>query len=448
MQKPVERFKALFQHKGFQRYAKNTSWLMAEKVLRMVVGLFVGVWVARYLGPEQFGLFSYAQSFVFLFSVVATLGLDGIVVRELVKDQSQRDVLLGTAFILKLFGSVVVFPLLWLGVQFANNDASTNWMIFLIASATVFQSFNVIDFYYQSVVLSKYVAMANTLSLAISSVIKIGLILAEAPLMAFVVMIVFDAVILSLGLLYFYFINNRHKVYQWQFDLNIAKSLLKDSWPLIVSSAMISLYMRIDQVMIKEMLDNNAVGQYAAAVKLSEAWYFLPIVICGSVFPAIASSKKVDERQYYKRLQRLYNLMAFIACIVALIVTFLSGWLIDFLYGEEFKGASEVLLVHVWAGVFVSLGVAAGKWILMENLQVYTNYFLFIGMVFNIVLNLFFIDLYGILGAAIATIFSQAIASYFASFIFVKTRKRFYMLTKSLFAFGVFDLLKMKKLNE
>ena len=84
------------------KYFKNTSWLFGEKILRMVVGLFVGVWVARYLGPEQFGLFSYAQSFVGLFTAIAGLGLDSIIVRELVKDESKRDALLGTAFRLKL----------------------------------------------------------------------------------------------------------------------------------------------------------------------------------------------------------------------------------------------------------------------------------------------------------------------------------------------------------
>ncbi|HDY85387.1 MAG TPA: flippase, partial [Methylophaga sp.] len=144
------------------RYFQNTSWLMGEKILRMSVGLFVGIWVARYLGPEQFGLLSYAQSFVFLFTVIATLGLDGIVVRELVKDKTQRDVLLGTAFGLKLIGAFLILPILAIAVQLTSNDNYTNLLVFIIASATIFQSFNVIDFYYQSKVLSKYVALANT----------------------------------------------------------------------------------------------------------------------------------------------------------------------------------------------------------------------------------------------------------------------------------------------
>ena len=132
------------------KYFKNTSWLFAEKILRMVVGLFVGIWVARYLGPEQFGLFSYAQSFVGLFTAFATLGLDGIVVRELVKDKSRRDELIGSAFWLKLIGAFVVLIILAIAIHFTSNDSYTNYLVFIIASATIFQSFNVVDFYFQS----------------------------------------------------------------------------------------------------------------------------------------------------------------------------------------------------------------------------------------------------------------------------------------------------------
>ena len=85
----MQRLKALKSYQGFMKYFKNTSWLFGEKILRMIVGLFVGIWVARYLGPEQFGLFSYAQGFVGLFTAISTLELDGIVVRELIKDEKR-----------------------------------------------------------------------------------------------------------------------------------------------------------------------------------------------------------------------------------------------------------------------------------------------------------------------------------------------------------------------
>ncbi|WP_227687554.1 flippase [Psychrobacter immobilis] len=422
----------LLGHEGIRRYGANTAWLMGEKVLRMFMGLFVGIWVARYLGPEQFGLLSYAQSFVFLFTAIATLGLDSIVVRELVKDSSQRNVLLGTAFALKLIGSICILPLLWFGVQFTSNDSYTNLLIFIIASGTIFQSFNVIDFYYQSSVLSKYVAFANTVSLAISSIIKIVLIFNQASLLAFAIVGVFDTVILSLGLIYFYWQKTQHSLREWRFDRVVAKRLLKDSWPLIISSVMISLYMKVDQVMIKEMLDNNAVGQYAAAVRISEAWYFIPMAICNSVFPAIINAKKVSEALYYQRLQRLYLLMISLAIVVALPVSLVSNKIIYVLYGSEYFLSGQILIIHIWAGIFVGIGVASSKWMISEGLQAYSMINTMIGTFMNVILNYILITRIGVLGAALSTVITYAFASYLLQFFFKVTRKNFYVVIQSI----------------
>ena len=391
------------------RYFKNTSWLLGERILRMGVGLFIGIWIARYLGPEQFGLLSYAQSFVFLFTAIATLGLDGIVVRELVKDESKRDVLLGTAFALKLIGAIIILPVLYLAIQFTNNDDYTNLLVFIIASATIFQSFNVIDFYYQSKVLSKYVALANTVVLALSSVIKIALLLYEAPLLAFAFMTVFDGLVLAVGLVYFYIKTSQLKLTSWAFSKGMAKRLLNDSWPLILSGLVVSVYMKIDQVMIKEMLNAEAVGQYAAAVRLSEAWYFIPIAISNSLFPLVINAKKISENVYYSRLQQLYTLMVWLSIAIALPMTFLSDWLVMFLYGIKYSQASNVLMIHVWAGVFIFLAVISGKWLLAENFTQKNLYRSLLGMVANVALNFLMIPLYGIEGAAAATLISQMI---------------------------------------
>jgi O-antigen/teichoic acid export membrane protein len=422
----------LLAHEGFRRYGANTAWLMGEKILRMFIGLFVGIWIARYLGPEQFGLLSYAQSFVFLFTAVATLGLDSIVVRELVRDQSQRDVLLGTAFALKFAGSIVILPLLWLGVQFTSNDSYTNLLIFIIASATIFQSFNVIDFYYQSTVMSKYVAFANTITLAISSLVKIYLILSQASLLEFALVGVFDALILALGMIYFYMHKTQYFLRDWRFDKKVAKQLLKDSWPLVISSVMISFYIKIDQVMIKEILDSNAVGQYAAAIRISEAWYFIPMAICSSVFPAIINAKKESETLYYQRLQRLYSSVIWLSIGVALPMTVLSDWLIIFLYGSAYVGAGSILMIHIWAGLFVGVGIASSKWMISEGLQAYSMISTIIGAFMNIVLNYILIKKIGVLGAAVSTVITYAFASYLLQFFFSTTRKNFYRVFKSI----------------
>lgn len=427
-----KQFNLILKDHGLMKYFKNTSWLFGEKILRMSVGLFVGIWVARYLGPDQYGLFSYAQSFVGLFVAFSTLGLDSIVVREIVKNNSKSEDIIGTAFWLKIIGAVSVLLILAVAINFTSNDYSTNYMVFIIASGMIFQSFNVIDFYFQSKVLSKYIVYSNILSLLTSSILKVLCILNDAPLMAFAWIILFDNIILAAGFIYYYIkINKDFKIRKVKFNSDTALKLLNDSWPLILSGIIISIYMKIDQIMIKEMLSSEAVGQYAAAVKLSETWYIIPMITSTSLFPAIINSRKINKELYYKRLQKLYDLLIWLAITITIAMTFLSDWIVTFLYGIEFSQTASVLNIHIWASVFVFGGVAAGKWIVSENLQKYANYFLLIGLFTNLILNYNLIEIYGIYGAAIATLISQAIASLFAPLIFKETRLQFFMLIKS-----------------
>ena len=234
---------AFLNHAGFQRYGANAAWLLGERILRMFVGLFVGIWVARYLGAEKFGLFNYSQSLVAIFASIANLGIDGILIRQLIMDESQKEVLLGTAFVLKFIGGGAVILVLAVVTQFIYTDT----IVLIIANATVFQSFSVIDLYFQSKVLSRYVVYANIISLLISSVIRIILILNKAPLVDFAWMVVFDAMVLSGGLLFFYR-QKKLSFRKWRFLRQKAAELLKESWPLILGGMASMINMRMDQV--------------------------------------------------------------------------------------------------------------------------------------------------------------------------------------------------------
>ncbi len=432
--KRVANFKS---NSGAMKYFKNTSWLLGEKILRMTVGLFVGIWVARYLGPEQFGLFSYAQSFVALFAAFATLGLDGIIVRELVKDESQRDKLLGAAFILKLVGAILVLALLAVAVFFQSNDQQTNLLIFIIASAVVFQSFNIIDFYFQSKVLSKYVVYCNIFGLLLSSIIKIILILHEAPLISFAYVIVFDSFVLACGFIYFYRESKLH-IFKWQFNKETAISLLKESWPLVFSAIVVSIYMKVDQIMIQNMLGNESVGQYAAAVRLSEPWYFIPVVIASSLFPSIINAKKKSKKLYQERFQKLNDLMVWIAISIAIPVTFLGDWIIGMLYGSQYYLAGDVLVIHIWSSVFVFMTVASGKFLTADNMVKKVFFRNFAGLIINLCLNFIFIPKYGIQGAAVTTLISWIVAGYLYDLADTDLNYMFKIKSKS---FNIFRLI-------
>ncbi len=431
----ISKLKELSTNHSFMRYFENISWLMAEKILRMGVGLFVGIWVARYLGPEQFGLLSYAQSFVFLFTAIATLGLDGIIVRELIKDDTQRDVLLGTALCLKLVGAMIILPVLAIAVQLTSNDNYTNLLIFIITSATIFQSFNVIDYYYQSKVLSKYVALANSISLALSTVIKITLILNEASLIAFALVIVFDSLVIAIGLILFYKKASKKNLSNWCFEWVMATKLLKDSWPLILSSIVLTVQARIDQVMLKEMLGNVEVGFYSVAMRLIEVFAFVPMILKSSLYPSIQKAKEHSVELYQNRLLNLYRLNFVLFLVTAIPIYFLAEEIIAFLFGKEYQPAGVLLSLMSIRLFFANMGVARGVYILTENLMKFSLITMVIGTAINIMLNYLWIGEYGGKGAVVATIVSFSFTVFIIDFLYSKTRNNVLLQMKGIVTF-------------
>jgi len=431
MNKLNSKITTLRNNTGFMKYFKNTSWLFGGRILKMVVALSVGVYVARYLGPKQYGLLSYALAFVGLFSAFASLGMNNIIVRELVKAPEKRDDMLGTSFWLKIIGALIMCGAILIGVQFTSNDYFTNLLIAIIASGYIFQAFYVIDLDFQAIVQSRYVVQAQLTQMVISSIIKLVFIWIKAPLLWFAFISLIDVLALSI-ILVWYYLRKVGKISLWKPKMETAFFLLKNSWPLMLSGIAIMLYMRIDQVMIKNMLGDKEVGYYAVAVKLSEAWYFIPTALTSSLFPAIINAKKVSEELYYARLQKLYDLMVWMAVAIALPTTFLAPWIIKILFGNDYLPAASVLSIYIWAGVFVFLGVASGKWFIAENLQKYSFYRTLTGAIANIILNFILIPIYGIYGAAFATLVSQIIASYLFNVTNNRLRYTFLLQSKAI----------------
>lgn len=418
-------------HSGLRRYAVNTSWLFAEQMLRMVAGLLVGIWVARYLGPGQFGLFSYVAAFAALFGSIAKLGLDSIVVRELVRFPEQRLAYLATAFWLKIVGATLMLCAIAIAMQFTSSDHTTKLYIFIIACGSVFQSFEVIDFYFQSKVLSKFVSICKLIQLFISSLIKLYLIFSGAGLFWFVMVIFVDQLTLAVTLYLSYRYQKIDTLFGG-FNRSVAENLLRDSWPLMLSGLVTMIYMRFDQIMIKEMLGDRALGIYSAATRLSEIWYFIPVLVTASVFPSIVNAKKTSEGNYIKRIINILKLLVWVSIAFALFTMAFGQWLIVTLYGVDFHDAGKVLLIHAFGGIFVTMGVVSGSWYLSEGLQKYVFYRTALGSIINIILNLILIPEYGVIGAAIAAVLTQAVAALFFDLIMKKTRVMFFIKLKSI----------------
>lgn len=407
------------------KYFKNTSWLFAEKVIRLLVGFFVLILLTRYLGPERFGILSYSQSLISIFVAVATLGLDAVVIREIVKKNYEENVLIGTAFYLKVIASAIVLAIVFIMNSFVDSDDGSVYIANIIAFSLIFQSINVIDTYFQSKVISKYVVYSNIIAFLISSFIKLVLIYYEVDLVYFAYALVFDTVIIAFGYLYIYKYQKK-SVLDWSYNNELAKYYLKNALPLILVTLTVFIYARIDQVMIKHMIDNEAVGNYAAAVRVSELFYFIPGLIAQSVFPKIIEVKNQnDEKEYYKLLEMLYSLSVWIVIPIALSMAYFTDNIVSILYGSQYSQASVILFVLSFAIIFNAIGAVSTKILYAEHFEKKYLYRSLFGMLINVVLNMILIQLYGVLGAAIATIITL-FAIHYVYDLFDKQLMKFY----------------------
>jgi len=419
---------------GSLKYVSNAFWLFSEKGLRAVEAFLVGLWVARYLGPEDFGLLNYAYSLVFLFTAFATLGLDQIVVKDLVDKKASRDTILGTTFGLRIAGFFIMSIMIWVLLLTLDNDTEVNNLIWLITFSVLFQSFNGIDFYFQSRVASKPITWVNMVMVLISALIKITLIVFHADLIYFAGVYCVETLISAIGFAYFYR-REKLRLLDWEFNWVTAKNLLSRSWFLIIGTIATAIYMKIDQVMIKEFMGNKEVGLYSAAVKTCSVWLFVTVAITQSVFPSLVKLKKVSQEQFLNRLQQLYNLLMKIAIVASIVFSLFSSVIMKFLFGEAYIESSGILTIYIWSIVFVYLSNGSWGYYLNENLEKFSSIRLLLGAVINIILNLIFINKFGLLGAAYATLISYAISGYFVNAFFEKTRPNFILQSRSIFNF-------------
>ena len=422
---------------GLRKAIANTGWLFADKILQLGIGLVVGLWVARYLEPERFGLLNYAIATAGLFSPIASCGLSSIVVRDLSRNSSNKEEILGTAFVLKNIGGWIAL-LLTLGTVMVLNPTEpyTQLLVAIALGATLFQPFETIEFWFQSQVQSKYTVVATNVAYLSINAVKIILINMRSSLLGFCWIVTVEKALKALGLAIAYQIDG-NQILKWRFSWTLAWQLLQQSWPMILSDFMIFIYMRIDQIMLKQLSTPEELGMYAAAVKVSELWYFIPIAITSSLFPSIVKAKDISQTLYESRMQKLLYLMSLISYTVAIPVMLFSGPIVTLLYGKNYLGAAPSLAVLIWAGLFVCLGVARSTWLVTEGMLNFSAATTAVGAVVNIILNFILIPRYGGLGAGIATLIAQMSASYLAHLLYSRTRKIFWMQTKAIFLVNI-----------
>ena len=419
----------------------NTSWLIGDKLTRMAIGLGVGLWTARYMGPGDFGAFNFACAFSAFFIPISNLGLDGIVIRDLVRHPEEANRILASAFWLKFWGGLAAFAISVAAIFLFERDVQTRQLVALVGISMVFQSLDTIDLWFQSRILSKYTVMAKLTAFVALALVRIALILYRMPLSAFALATSVEVALGCLLLLAFYRRTALDDA-KWRFSFPIAKSILRDCWPLIFSSVMILIYMRVDQVMLKYLSTENELGKYSAAVRVAEMWYFIPMAIVSSVFPRVVAAMKESQQALKDRMQILYNVISGVGWLIALPVTFLGEPLIRLLYGREFEGAGAMLSLLIWSGLFVGLGVARSSYLTAMNLAKFHFFSVAMGCACNVALNFYLIPRYGGVGASIATLIAYWVATHPTCFCYPPTRMTGWMISRALFPIHLISQLK------
>lgn len=405
-------WRSIADRPNLAKIVHNIGWLVAGRLSQLSVGVIVTVWIARYLGPAQFGVIGFALALVGLASSLGNLGLNSIVVRDVLRDPDRAHVTLGTAAALQVLSGTVTFAfLVGLACFLRPDDRVARLVMIIVALPVILKPSVIAKSWFESQVESKYAVWVDNGVFLLISAAKIALILTGAPLLDFAWAYAAQTGLAAIGMIVM-FGRRGVPLHRLRAVAGRAGALLRDSWPLIVSGVAVAAYMRIDMVMLGQMLGDRAVGIYGAATRISEVWYFVPMAIAGSVFPAILGAKETSEELYYRRLQQLCDLMVVIAIAVAIPMTFFSDWVVSVLFGRAYAQAGPVLAVHVWAALFVFLGIASGRWVVAENRQMLSLQRTTAGAVVNIVLNYLFIPKYGVIAAAWATVASYAVAGF------------------------------------
>lgn len=415
------------------RILVNTGWLFSDRILRMVVALFVGVWVARYLGPEQYGLWNYAIAFVALFTGFAALGLDSIVIRDIVVNPQIKYEILGTAFALKLMGGLIALISAILFIYFIEPENTTMLIIVAVISlGGVFQAFDVIDFYFQSQMNSKYTVYSRNASFLIFTLVKIYLILTHSRLILFVWVSAAELCFSAIFLILAYQLNKQY-LSHWKINIKLAKELLLNSWPLLLAFMSYIIYSRIDQVMIGKMLSSNAAGIYSAATRIYELPLVFVLVVTSSLYPKLNEWYLKDKNNFYLKYAKITNYFTLISYLILLGSILFGRKAIDLLFGDSYSASYDVFIIQIFGMVFMYNAGLRSSYMTITSNQRILLYTTIISAILNIFLNFLLIPLYGIKGSAFATVIAQFSSLFLFNLFFLSTKKIFFIQLKSLY---------------
>lgn len=389
--------------------AMNAIWIISGRIIQMIIAFIVGILSARYLGPSNYGLINYGTTFITFFTAFSTLGINSIIIKELIDFPDEQGKTIGTTLVVKLIASFLSILMIFGIVMILDHDEPLTIAVSAICSiALIFQIFDTFNYWFQSKYQSKISSIASLIAYVVTSIYKIFLLAFQKSVQWFAFATVLDYIIIAILLYVFYKKNNGLPL---SFSKKKGIELLKKSYHYILSGMMVAIYGQTDKLMLKQMLDETSVGYYSLASTINFMWVFVLQAIIDSMYPTILQAAKKSKEEFERKNKQLYAIVIYVSGFVAILFQFWGKFIVCLLYGKEYEPAVAPLRIVTWYTIFSYLGVARNIWIVSEGKQKYLKYMYFSAAMLNIILNYLFIPRWGAVGAAWASLITQIFTS-------------------------------------
>ncbi|MCD8154649.1 MAG: flippase [Clostridiales bacterium] len=430
-------FKRIVKKLKNNSFVTNTGWLVFDKIFHMLLSLAVTSVTARYLGTEGYGLLKFGLAFINIFTIISKLGIDSILVSELVRDREKTGELVGTTIVLRLLSGLCSIVLTGLFTVVLRPGETVVLFITVVQSISLlFIAFDTVDYYFQSVLKSKYTAVSRSIAYPFVCILRIIFIVMKSDVRYFAWATVLDALLISLVMLFFYFKSEKQSL---SFSVSTAKYLLKNSYPFIWANLLVTIYTQMDQIMVSTISGDASGGIYSAAMTIANLWVFVPNAMIDSARPIIMELKaKGNDALYQLRYKQLYAGIIWISIAAGIFFTVFPGIVVRIIYGQSYMDSVPVLMILIWSRLFSLIGTARNIWMICEEQVKYVKWFIGLGAGLNVVLNLLLIPSLGAIGAAVATLITELVSSWLIMAVSKKTRSLFRLIMEAFILKGVF----------
>jgi len=428
-----------------KRFINNTGWMIGCRIVQMLLSFILTIFTSRYLGPSNYGIINYIQSFCIIFTPICTLGFNDIIVQELVEEEEseQKGCVLGTMMGFRLFSSFLsACAICLLSWKLSSYDTLYLQVALILSMVLIINATEPLTYWFHYRLESAKVSIIVVITYVCISVYRIIILFLQKDIRWFAAAFLLDAA-LSAGLTAGLYFKLRYP--RMFFSFLRGSRFLKKSYHFILSGLMVGIYTVTDKIMLKQMMSEREVGIYSASLNLCQYWPFILSAIIESAKPLIMEEHKNNDPRYTESIRKLYSIIIWIAVFAAGGLTVFSPIIIDIVYGKEFSDSAAVLQVISWYTGFAYLGVARQIWLLGENKQRYEKIFSLFGVIVNIGLNIVLIQRYGAVGAAAATLLTQILINFVIPLIIPETRKNSILILEAFILKGFFKKTELEK---